>query len=73
MVEKHRDFADAYTKNPSGYSTRPSDEKRNDERHHHNNIFGQFRTGAQDAARDGTFGNPDNPVWKRGPAFGTRQ
>lgn len=29
-----------YTNNPSGYSTRPSYERKNDVRHKHNFIFG---------------------------------
>jgi len=37
---KAKDYANAYMKNPSGYSTRPSYKMANDPALRHDNIFG---------------------------------
>lgn len=68
--DKARDYANAYTKNPTGYSTWLSYKMANDPAHRHDHIFGQYRSGADDLRKGlyGTFGNP--APFKRGKPFG---
>jgi hypothetical protein len=67
-----KNFGNNYSKHPTGYSTRPSYLLKNDPDFKHNQIFGQFRSGAQDLRKCiyGTFGVPE-PI-RRGKAFGSR-
>lgn len=66
-----KDFGNDYSKHPTGYSTRPSYLMKNDPDLKHDQIFGQYRSGAQDLRKGiyGTFGMPE-PI-RRGKAFGS--